>query len=60
VDPDADGRRPELPDANELAELDRYQLRPPGTDDLPPWVPRDEQPEPVEWTWLASDAPPPF
>jgi hypothetical protein len=59
LDADSSGR-PRLPDAQELAELDRYQLRPPGTDDLPPWVPRDEQPEPVEWTWLTDDAPAPF
>jgi hypothetical protein len=59
LDPDAHGHPPELPDAHELAEVDRYQLRPPGTDDLPPWVPQDEQPEPVEWTWLTANSPPP-
>jgi hypothetical protein len=60
VDPDERGRQPELPDADELSLMDRYQLRPPGTDDLPPWVPHDEQPDPVEWVWLAGEAPPPF
>ena len=54
IDDDHDGWLGDvtLPDADELHALDVEQLTPRDPDDLPPWIPRDERPEPTDWVWL--------
>ena len=52
------GRLVALPDADELAALDREQLTA-TDDDLPPWLPPGQDPPPTTWTIVeGSDAPP--
>ncbi len=41
-----------IPDPDQLHQLDVEQLTAPDIDDRPPWIPRDERPEPTDWTWL--------
>ena len=54
VDADHDGWLGDvvLPDPDELHALDLDQLTPRDDDDLPPWLLRDERPEPGDWVWL--------
>jgi hypothetical protein len=54
VDGDHDGwlGQVTLPDADKLHALDVEQLTPRDDDDLPPWIPYDERPEPGDSVWL--------
>lgn len=54
IDTDHDGWLGDtaLPDPDELHALDIDQLTPRDDGDLPPWVPREERPEPADWVWL--------
>lgn len=55
IDRDHHGAGPAaLPDADELHDLDRTQLDPPGHDS-PPWLPAGERQTPTSWTWLAGE-----
>ncbi len=55
VDSDAGEAPAQLPDARELHGLDTLQLRAATPEDLPPWVPEQEQMPDVDWTWLVDD-----